>query len=365
MNSQVNLIRDLRKHVKTVNAGSEPFASALRSIEQTAWAALNSRGIPWQELGSKITYSYRVHTYISSSEGLHESYSTPLRNPDKVILTTYQKGIKKLANKAVAQYDRHCFWILAQFDKALDTELNGRSRLRCLTGRAKFEALIKDRTEEVQRMIAGASTAKKNLLGEFIDRHGQCHIYRDQMFATRTEAMQAMREDTANVPVDHDYVVGLYELAFPAGRYDEAAFDVLAKYMRSADHRDALKMSTELGGNPALLKRHDKVIQMVSAARYALAGMEDPLPPNLHGKLRVSKTWLFNLMKGQERTKESIMAALQEELYTLTPSKRPRKPTVVEPNPPLRPKTTLPPSMSNDHPEGCRCVRCHQEGGSQ
>ncbi len=366
MNSQAHLLRDLRKHVRTVNAGSEPFASALKSIEATAWGILNSRGIAWTELGSKIAYNYRVHSFISSSEGLHQNYSTPLRTPNKTIYTAYQRGVRRLASKALAQYERHCKWVVTRFDEALDSELNGRSRLRCLTGRAKFETLVNERFDEVERMIAGASTAKKTLLMEFVQRHGQCHIYRDQMFATAGEATRALREDTAAVPVDHDFIVGLYEAAFPAGHYDEDQFDILAKYMRSADHRDALKMSEEMGGNPVLLRRHDKVVKMVQSARYALAGLEQPLPPNLHSRLGVSKTWLTNLMKGQERTKETIGAALQEELYTLTPSKRPRKPTVAYLVPEIQhpKKEMLPPSMANDHPEGCRCVRCHQEGGS-
>ena len=76
----------------------------------------------------------------------------------------------------MGQYGRTAQWIMDRYKDALEaTDLNGRTRLRCLTGRATFEALVKSRWAEIDAMKAGAA-APTGELAKFVARHGQVHI---------------------------------------------------------------------------------------------------------------------------------------------------------------------------------------------
>src|SRR5579863_1976404 len=92
------LLRDLKAHVKSVNPGSEPFASGLKSIGDTAWELLNLRGIEWSVLGSTREYAYTVHCYVASADGVEETYTTPERLPKPHISTPYEQSVRKLAD---------------------------------------------------------------------------------------------------------------------------------------------------------------------------------------------------------------------------------------------------------------------------
>jgi hypothetical protein len=358
--SQVKLLRDLRRHIKSVNPGSEPFASGLKAIESAAWSVLLSRGIAWTALGNKTVYDFRVTTYVSSPEGTLVTHKTLERKPKPAVFSAYQRGVRALAQKALFQYDTHVRWVFDRFDDALDcTDLNGRTRLRTLTGKAAFETLVNGRLNTIQRMVAGASlTATDSRFKQFVDRHGTAHIYRDAMFATRREMLNAQREDSMEVPADHDLIVLMFEEAFPPTGFDDAKFDELVRYMRSQDHRDALKFSTQTtSATPGGMKRHDQIVMMIANAERKLAPLDDPLPANLHLKLGVSKSYLVKLMKGKKRNKQTVRAALREAMYHLCPSKRPRKPKQVLVNDGPKPSDQVP-SMAACLP-GCRCVR-HQ-----
>src|SRR5437879_3663552 len=139
--SLARLLRDLKHHVKSVNPGSEPFQSGLKSIEKTAWEMLLLRDIEWAALGSRTEYQFRAHTYVATGEGTHENYVTPERKAKPIVSTARLRGIERMANKTILQYRRTSQWIMDRYEDALECEsLNGRTRLRCLTGRATFEA---------------------------------------------------------------------------------------------------------------------------------------------------------------------------------------------------------------------------------
>ncbi|MGC2474463.1 MAG: hypothetical protein WA485_09010 [Candidatus Sulfotelmatobacter sp.] len=354
------LLRDLKHHVKSVNPGSEPFQSGLKSIEKTAWECLLLRNIEWTAIGGRTAYTFRAHTYVATEHGPQANYVTSLPKPKPVVLNAHQREVLRVAEKSILQYRRTAQWIADRYDDALEaTDLNGRTRLRCLTGRATFETLVKARSAEIDAMKAGAA-APTGELANFVARHGQVHVYRDTLYATQREAQIAMREDSLTVSVDHDLIVDFYERAFTqAGGFEEGHFDELVKYLRSKDHRDALAESVGIGADKAELNRHDKTVLLVANAERKLAPLSDPLPPMLHNVLGVSKEFLRVLMAGKERTKESVRLALRERMYELCPSKRPKPrkgEAVIEKAP-----ATLPPSMADNHPANCMCVR---HGGS-
>jgi hypothetical protein len=355
-NSQARLLRDLKKHVKSVNPGSEPFSSGLKSIEQTAWAMLLLRDIEWVTLGTKTHYDFRVHTYIATPDGPQKNYVTPERKRKEVTENARQSAIRKLAQKTVAQYSRTAEWISERYEDALEAELNGRTRLRCLTGRAAFEALVKSRFKEIAGFMVGAKAPTRQL-AKFVERHRQVHVYRDALYATEREVQVAMREDSLAVPVDHDLITDMYERAFVTGGFNEDVFEELVSYLRSKDHKDALKVSLNDGADKGKLNRHDQIVLLVATAERKLAGLSDPLPPSLHTKLGTSKNFLTTIMAGHPRTKEGVRKALRLKMYALCPSKRPKPrrggavTEAIEPS-------TLPPSMA-PCALGCQCVR-HQ-----
>lgn len=353
------LLRDLKRHVQNVNPGSEPFASGLKSIEKTAWECLLLRNIEWTAIGSKTEYVFKVHTYVATPDGPVENHRTSEPKPKKIEYNAHQRAILKVADKTLGQYRRTAQWIMDRYEDALEAkDLNDRMRLRCLTGRATFDALVKSRSAQIDAMKAGAA-APSGQLADFVARHGQVHIYRDTKYATEREAKIAEREDSLALPEDHDLVVDLYERAFTQqGGFDEDVFDELVKYLRSTDHRDALKLSHENGVEKGKLNRHDQIVLLVANAERRLASLSDPLPPNLHAVLGTSKNFLVTVMAGRERTKDSVRDCLRQKMYELCPSKRPkkRKAEVVAPEPSL-----LPPSMAPCLP-GCKCVRHPQEG---
>jgi hypothetical protein len=347
--SQARLLRDLKNHVKSVNPGSEPFASGLKSIESTAWALLLLRDIEWTALGSKTEYQFRVHTYVATSEGTQLSHSTPERRPKKIELSAHQRSVQRMASKTVAQYARNAEWVSERFEDALESpDLNGRTRLRCLTGRAAFELLVKSRFKEIESFMAGGHTPTGKL-ADFVARHGQVHAYRDTLYATEREAKIAMREDSLALPADHDLIVDYYERAFTqAGGFDEGIFDELVTYLRSQDHREAVQSALTDGADKGKLNRHDQIVLLVATAERRLASLSDPLPPSLHTLLGVSKNFLVTVMAGNERTKESVRDRLRQKMYELCPSKRPRKRKAEEVT--VAPETTaLPPSMDDNH----------------
>lgn len=362
MNSQTRLLRDIRKHILSVNMGSEPFLSGLKTVEKIAWELFMSRGIDWQVLGGRTSFHYIVNCYVASPDGIAQTYRTPDAKPKPVVFNAYQRGVQKLADKASGQYERHCNWISQRFADALNCDnLNGRTRLRCLTANAAFEALVKTRFATLPQLMAGNMTPHESRMLEFLNRHGEVHVYRDTLFASKREALAAMKEDGEALPADHDLIVDMFERAFPPEGFDENIFDELVRYMRSQDHRDALKFSKEMGAKPGLMKRHDKIVLLIANAERKLASLTDPLPPSLHTKLEVSRQFLFDLMVGKEKTKETVRDALRQKMYELCPSKRPkkRKAEVV-----LHSETapsTLPPSMAECAP-GCQCIR---HGGAQ
>lgn len=359
MNPQAKLLRDIRKHIKGVNPGSEPFLSGLKLIEKTAWELLMSRGIDWQVLGGRTSFHYIVNTYVSSPEGITPTYRTPDAKPKPVTQTAYQRGVQKLADKACGQYERHCNWISQRYADALNCDdLNGRTRLRTLAADAAFTSLVKARFATLPQLMAGMTTPHESRMLEFLNRHGEVHVYRDSLFASKREALKAMREDTEALPADHDLIVDYFERAFPPEGFVEDIFDELVRYMRSQDHRDALKFSAEMGAKPELMKRHDQIVLLVATAERKLASLSDPLPPSLHTKLGLKRDFLSTLMgdKVAGRTKDEVRLALRQKMYELCPSKRPKKrkaEAVTAPEP-----STLPPSMATCAP-GCQCIR-HQ-----
>jgi hypothetical protein len=312
----------------TVNPGSEPFALGLRAIGDAAWEMLNARGVEWAAIGSKTGYAYRVHSYTASPGGIVEDYVTTEKAPKQITLTPYQRTVLKMAKKTRKQFCRNCDWVYEQFTNAIENpNVNGRVKLRCLTGRAKFEALVKDRLEELEARIAGKESASNPRLLDFAKRHGQVHVYRDNLYASAKEAQAALFEDTKAVPVDHDLIVMMYEEAFPPGAFDEAKWDDVVRYMASKAHRDALAMSEEMGATTGNLSRHDKTVNRVLNAERKLAALTDPLPPSLHEKLGIDRETFRLLMKGKVKNRPTVREALREWLYQLCPSRRPRKKT--------------------------------------
>jgi hypothetical protein len=310
----------------TVNPGSEPFALGLRAIGDAAWEMLNARGVEWAAIGSKTGYAYRVHSYTASPDGIVENYVTPEKAPQQITFTPYQRTVLKMAKKTRKQFCRNCDWVYEQFTKAIDNpNVNGRVKLRCLTGRAKFDALVKERLEELEARMAGKESASNPRLRDFAKRHGQVHVYRDNLYASAKEAQTALYEDTKTVPVDHDLIVMMYEEAFPPGAYDETKWDEIVRYMASKAHRDALAMSCEMGATTENLSRHDRTVNLVLNAERRLAALTEPLPPSLHEKLQVSRDFLRVLLIGKVRNKATVREALREKLYQLCPSRRPRK----------------------------------------
>jgi hypothetical protein len=353
------LLRDLKKHVKSVNPGSEPFQSGLKSIEKTAWELLLLRNIEWTALQQRTQYDFKVHTYVATPEGDALQHRSPDRKPKPIVYNAHQREVHRVASKTVAQYCRTAEWIMERYEDALECDLNGRTRLRCLTGRSAMESLVNSRLKEVEQMKAGAA-APSGHLADFVSRHGQVHIYRDTMYATLREVDIARREDSLSIPVDHDLIVDYYERAFTvAGGFDEAVFDELVRYMRSKDHADAVNLSVANGADKAKLSRHDQIVKLIATAERKLASLSDPLPPSLHRPLGVSDEFLRVVMAGRERTKANVRDALREKMYQLCPSKRPkkRKAEAVAPKP-----SVLPPSMDDNHPANCQCVR---HGGVQ
>ena len=63
------LLRDLKRHVQSVNPGSEPFQSGLKSIEKTAWECLLLRDIEWAAIGSRTEYVFIAQTYVATPDG--------------------------------------------------------------------------------------------------------------------------------------------------------------------------------------------------------------------------------------------------------------------------------------------------------
>lgn len=366
MNSQARLLRDIRKHILSVNMGSEPFLSGLKTVEKIAWELFMSRGIDWQVLGGRTSFHYIVNCYVASPEGIAQTYRTPDAKPKPVVFNAYQRGVQKLADKASGQYERHCNWISQRFADALNSEdLNGRTRLRCLTANAAFEQLVKSRFATLPQLMAGNSTPHESRMLEFINRHGEVHVYRDSLYASKREALAAMKEDGEALPADHALIVDYFERAFPREGFDQDIYDELVRYMRSQDHRDALKFSAEMGGKPGLMSRHDKTVLLIANAERKLASLADPLPPSLHTRLGTSKNFLVTVMGGTVagKTKDEVREALRQKMYELCPSKRPKKRKAqAEIAVPEHIDSNLPPSMAECAP-GCQCVR-HQ-GGAQ
>ena len=357
--SLARLLRDLKHHVQSVNPGSEPFQSGLKAIEKTAWEMLLLRNVEWAAIGSKTEYVFKAHTYVATPEGSQENYVTPEPKPKPIVRNARQREILRVAEKTLAQYRRNAQWVKDRYEDALEaTDLNGRTRLRCLTGRATFEALVKSRSAEVDSMKAGG-VVPTGEFADFVKRHGQAFIYRDTLYATQREVQIAMREDSLSIPADHDLIVDYYERAFlQAGGFDEAVWDQLVAYMRSKDHADALKESQEeKGADKGKLNRHDQTVLLVATAERKLAALSDPLPPALHNHLGpVSKTFLTTVMAGRARTKENVRQCLRQKMYELCPSKRPKPRREVSVNDGPKP-SVLPPSMDENHPANCPCIR--------
>lgn len=328
MNSEALLLRDLRKHVASCNPGSEPFASGLKAVAECAWRMLNLREVEWSALGGKVEYSYIVHTYVATSAGVEETYSTPAKPPKDVEQTPYQKTQWRIARKVLTQFTRHCRWVYDRFCDALDNEeVTGRNRLRCLTGRAAFDKWASDRFLELQARKFGQKIGTESRFGKFAERHGQVHAYRDNLYVSKAEAQAAERADRPDYLLDHDLIVLMYEAAFPRDGFDEGKFMELESYLRSKTHREAVAETVkERDISKSDLSRRDQTLQMVIYAERKLAALPDPLPTqNLHKKLGVSKEFLRKLMLGKERTKATVRQALREKLYELAPQRRPRK----------------------------------------
>lgn len=323
------LAADLTKQIEKMKFGSEPFALALRALGDVAWDLLKLRDVEWSVIGSKTEYVYRVNCYTATSAGIDRFYRTPDKPTAQVAaMSPYEKAVRKLAHKTRHQYLHLCNWICDQFDKALaDPALNGRNVLRCLTGRARFEQNVRERVAELNVMMAGAQGKATELL-KFTERHGEVHVYRDHLYRSEKEAHVALEADTKAVPPDHDLIVMQYEESFPAtGGINEEAFTELTRYLNSTDHKNAVKEAEEMGGDPTLLSKHDRVIKMLVDAERALGSAPDPLPMGLHRLLGMSRSFLARLLKGKKvpYSKADVRAVLRKRLYELCPSRRPRK----------------------------------------
>jgi hypothetical protein len=345
--SQAKLLRDIARHVESVNPGSEPFASGLKTVHDAAWEMLILREIEWAAIGGKTQY-------VFSSNG-----RPPVVPPKTREFGTYERTVMKTAQKALTQYRRHCEWIDRQYCKALDAELNGRMRLRVLTSRSKFDGLVKRHFDEVRAWMAGAEGAEIGSQAKrMADRTGGVFYYRDHMYGSRAEVERAQREDTPAVASDHDLIVMMCEEAFPPREngIDREKWDELARYLKSKDHRDVLSGKAT---DPEAASRYEKMLNQIINAQRKLAGLTDPLPKGLHKHLGIGHTWWYEIMSGRDRTtRESIMEALQDKLYELSPQRKPRgkrrKAEVAADE--VKPQT-MPPSMADNHPAGCQCVR--------
>lgn len=337
---------DISRHVASVNAGSEPFASGLKSVHDAAWEMLILREIEWAAIGGKTRY-------VFSSNG-----RPPVVPPKTREFGLYERTVLKTAQKALAQYLRHCSWIDRMYCKALDSDLNGRMRLRVLTARARFDTLVKNHLDEVRAWLAGAEGAEIGSQAKrMADRTGGVIYYRDHMYASRSEVERAQREDTAAVASDHDLIVMMCEEAFPPGEngIDADKWAALSRYLKSKDHRDALSGKAT---DPEAESRYKQTLDLVINAQRKLAGLTDPLPPNLHTHLEVSKWFLWSITTGKRKDRESIMDALQAKLYELSPERKPRRrrsKSEIETSE-VKPQT-MPPSIADNHPAGCQCVR--------
>ena len=321
------LLHDLMKHVQSVVPGSEPFASGLKAVTDTAWEILNLRGVDWSACGSRTIYALSVRTFTTTPDGVEEKYVSPVKALDEPKFTPYQVTQRRVAERSLNKFGHICTLVSEMFCDALNRDdLNGRQRLRCLKAHAAHIALTEKRIEEIKARMAGRAKAGDSRVAEFIARHGQVVLYRDKMYASRKEALAAMHADAKAVPVDHDLVVMMFEDAFPDTGIEDDKLAALESYLRSKDHRDARDLSQQLGIPEKVLTRHDQMLKQVINAERRLAALDDPLPEKLYQKLGVSKTYLNELMKGKVKNKATIRAALRERLYQLSPQRRPRGP---------------------------------------
>jgi hypothetical protein len=332
--SQAALLHDLKRRVQASTIGSEPFAMALKVIGDTAWTLVQLRKIDWPAIYVKPDYMYRSHTNTATIAGVEENHVTPLpAERPAVVLTPYLRSVQKAAKKTVGQFERTSAWVIGKFAEALDTEgLNDRSLLRCLQGRAKFEALTNDRFDAIAAMISGTVGKSKTAFGTFVDRHGEVHCYREHFYRTEKEVRISVEADTKPISPDHDLVVSLFEATYHGDTPDPEAEEELTRYLNSKMHREAVKEAEGTVTDPKLLSRKDSIIRLLTKAERALGSAPEPLPTeNLHKLLGVSRNFLYKLLREKNKlkngsySKADVRAALRARLYEIKPSLKPRK----------------------------------------
>ncbi|MGB9075094.1 MAG: hypothetical protein WCC22_20835 [Terriglobales bacterium] len=345
-NQQGLLLRDLRRHVSRCTIGSEPFAAALRAIEDTAWACLLSRDIDWPALQvfSGEVYVRKVHTYsLVPGGGIERTYCTPDAPLKHLAPTEYQKEVQRIAKKAWAQFIHHANWIGQKFAEAINeddgTYSSTRHILRCLKGEAAFVQRMADREQQLRTWIAGTKDGKQadnDRVRSFIRRHGQVHFYMDGLYSSREAAEDAVRRDSIALPADFFMLVAMWEAAFPPTGVNEEALAELEEYVRSVEHKVALQEAEHFGCDPALLSYKEQRIQwFVRAVRAVTLFPGDVLPLRNLGKLlgcseskrlRMLKAEKAKLLDGGTALRKSeLLRILKNRLEKLSPSRKQRR----------------------------------------
>jgi len=141
------------QHVKSVVPGSEPFASGLKAVADTAWEILNLRGVDWSACGTRTVYSMRVRTFTTTPDGMEETYASPIKPLDEPKFTPYQITQRRLAERSLNKFGHICTVVSQMFCDALNRDdLNGRQRLRCAVGQVE-SATVGQGTQDAPRHI--------------------------------------------------------------------------------------------------------------------------------------------------------------------------------------------------------------------
>jgi len=138
------------------------------------------------------------------------------------------------------------------------------------------------------------------------------------------------------VPADHDYLVSLWEKAFPerSSNTDEEALAKVYKYIDSIDHKNAVEEAEQYGCEPQTLSRAEYTVRrLVKAIRTVTMSQEAKFKHAypLYQRFDFSvEYWRLLLKRGEAKTpngsiaRDELLRVMTARLEKMRPSRKPR-----------------------------------------
>src|ERR1017187_959684 len=362
-------LSNLAKQIDKLTPGSDAWSSLLKRYTKTAWKELHAANVDWKSVGSKTEYVHSTTEAVLTTNGPVVSRRTDRKVKPAPALESYsQKRMRKYAAKVSRRFERHCNWVQEQFTKAgALPNLPERAAGRILTVCDSLNEEVGERFAELEAMMAGAVSGGGRY-GEIVKRNPDgVHIYRDTFYTTEREAMAAREADSEPLPSDHDKVCAMFDASLLPGGFDETKWEEIGRYTNSVEHREARGAAPRLKGKRAKLVKQlerssQKLASLVASLPTAAAGYlghcvhhivggcaecnaKDFAAFNEHKAtgaktlaamsdrtlsehLGLSRPYMVKLLgpkNRKNRDQEHMYKGVQEAIYKLSPSRRPRK----------------------------------------